>query len=241
MKKTLVCCAMNRNAMLQDSLQTWLNQNAPFDEFVIVDWGGSERVQDVLPNRDSRFVVVRVLGEPYFILTLAYNLGIRVATGDAIYKMDTDYVLEPSFTQQYRLVHATPSFFWAGNWRIYEHTRETDWSNKCNISGCVVVRRHDFWSVGGYNENIVTYGYDDDDLYERLCRGGYVRRNLQYGPIQHTQHGDERRAMYGIQRDELIEKNRMISKIQRWNSSSKRAYWKVNYENPNFCVCERQV
>ena len=30
------------------------------------------------------------------------------------------------------------------------------------------VKRQDFFKVGGYNELITTYGYDDCDLYERL-------------------------------------------------------------------------
>ena len=52
--------------------------------------------------------------------------------------------------------------FYRGNW---EHAKN---NNQMQINGKMFCKYHNLIRVNGYNENITTYGWDDDDLYIRL-------------------------------------------------------------------------
>jgi hypothetical protein len=223
--------------MLRRTLPTWLDQTQPFDEIVIVQWGGNENPQDVMPD-DERIVFVEVEGTSRWILSHAYNLGMTLSTGEVIYKMDTDYLLKPDFAETYSIPFLSTSFFWTGNWEMFPESQ----MNKRNINGCVVLPRLAFDQANGYNERIIEYGYDDDDFYQRLIKLGWQRRNIEYGPIEHIPHGDAIRAC-GTKpghRGKLIDANFASCNNQPWSIRDRRIPWKLYKKTPRHFVCKRR-
>lgn len=71
-------------------------------------------------------------------------------------------------------------------------------ANEMHLNGALVVSQKSFWAVGGYDERIQTYGYDDEDLYKRLTASGLRRLNVTYEHVGHVEHPDAARAQSGV-------------------------------------------
>lgn len=182
---SLVTCCMNREENLLRALPSWL-ACPEIAEVVIVDWSSERPVRaalDAAGLADPRIRVVRVEGEPRWILSCAFNAGFRVAACDQVLKADADIVLEPGF---FATNHLQPGQFIAGNWR-------TAASDQAFVNGFFQAWKDDLAAVAGFNEYITSYGWDDDDLYDRLERHGCGRRDVATGSIHHLPHSDEAR------------------------------------------------
>ena len=121
----------------------------------------------------------------------AYNLVFSRATFDVFFKVDCDYVLSPEAIVSHKL-SATQPFFYTG---YYINARD---ANEMHLNGALLVSQRNFWNVGGYDERIRTYGYDDEDLYRRLVSTGLKRRNFSYDHVSHIGHEDACRKQEGV-------------------------------------------
>ena len=182
---SLVTCCMNRNENLLKVLPSWL-RHSEITEIVIVDWTSTVPISEDLAQhgiRDSRIRVVRVDGEPRWILSYAYNAGFRVARYNQILKVDADIVIEENFFDRNVLEEGT---FIAGNWR-------TSSPDQVYTNGFFFTTRAGLYSVSGFNEFITTYGWDDDDIYHRMVLAGFRRVDVADKCIYHLDHSDEKR------------------------------------------------
>ncbi len=182
---SLVTCCMNRNDHLLRTLPTWL-VHQEIDEIVIVDWSSEIPVAISLDEagiRDPRVRILRVEDEGSWILSHAYNVGFRATTKDKIVKVDSDIILNAEFFNRNSMGVGKLT---AGNWRQAE-------SGQSHVNGFFVVGREDLMAVNGFNERIVTYGWDDDDLYDRLTDSGVERVDVDPDTIRHIDHSDTRR------------------------------------------------
>lgn len=222
---SLVSCAMNREDNLLRALATWL-ACPEIGEIVIVDWSSDTPVSEALARAgvdDPRIRLVRVEGEPRWVLSWAFNAGFRLARGETILKADADIVLDRSFFQRN---HLAPGSFIAGNWRRAEE-------GQAHVNGFFFVHRGDLAAVGGFNEQITTYGWDDDDLYTRLVEAGAERCDVAPGTIRHLDHSDEERlgeargavqsAAQEIRADTMhkIRANRILTYLMPWWGAEK--------------------
>lgn len=182
---SLVTCCMNRIDNLLLALPSWLASEG-IDEIVIVDWSSDVPVRDVLSEHgisNTRIRIIRVENEPRWILSYAFNIGFILARFQNILKVDSDIVLHPDFLQNNKL---QPKSFIAGNWREAEE-------DQAFVNGFFFVSRKDILSINGFNEFITTYGWDDDDLYDRLTEAGLERRNVTSNTVFHVEHDDTTR------------------------------------------------
>lgn len=182
---SLVTCCMNRNENLLKALPSWL-QHPQINEVVIVDWSSKTPVYAELTQcgiSDSRIRVVRVNDEPRWILSYAFNVGFRVAKLDQILKVDADIVVEKHFFDHNVL---RQGHFIAGNWRKSA-------LGQAYINGFFFAPREALHAVGGFNEFITTYGWDDDDIYQRMILAGFHRIDVADGCIHHLDHSDQGR------------------------------------------------
>ena len=62
--------------------------------------------------------------------------------------------------------------------------------------GILLAKKHDLLEVQGYNSNLETWGWEDDDILVRLQYALRLRR-VQRGAALHLTHGDDRRALHG--------------------------------------------
>lgn len=182
---SLVTCCMNREVNLLRALVSWL-ACPDITEIIIVDWSSDQPVQDALKAQgisDPKIRVVRVEKEPRWILSYAFNVGFRVASCDKILKADADIVLKPDFFAKNQLIGEG---FIAGNWR-------TAAKDQAHVNGFFYLHKADLATVSGFNEYITTYGWDDDDLYERLEQRGLVRCDIRGDTVHHLPHSDSDR------------------------------------------------
>lgn len=166
--------------------------------------------------------IVRVEGETDWVLTRAYNLAVREATSDYIFKVDCDYIVSERAVKTHRLdglEHETAgNFFFTG---YYMNARD---ANEMHLNGAMVVSQEVFWSVGGYDERIQSYGYDDEDLYDRLRKMGVTRLNVSYEDVSHLEHDDDERAQRHIRFPRVqIDMNRLLLENvnEKWDKNSR--------------------
>lgn len=183
---SLVTCCMNRNENMVKALPSWI-ENPSIDEIIIVDWSSREPVRQYLNDRnytDSRIKVIRVDDQPKWILSYAFNLGFRLASYDTILKTDADILVNADFFEKNIL---SANDFIAGDWRIAKVGQE-------HINGFFYISRENLMRVKGFNEYITTYGWDDDDIYNRFRDVGLTRRPVDTSTIYHIPHDDSLRT-----------------------------------------------
>ncbi|MBY6212236.1 glycosyltransferase [Microbulbifer agarilyticus] len=182
---TLVTCCKNRNENLLKALPSWLDCEE-IDEILIVDWDSETPVSESIEKNglsDPRVRVVRVNGQPRWVLSYAFNLGFRLARYSKILKVDADIVLSEDFFVKNTL---SEKAFVTGDWRIAEAGQEY-------INGFFYAWKSDLLAIKGFNEYITTYGWDDDDIYGRLEAIELIRDRVDPKTIHHLPHGDEQR------------------------------------------------
>lgn len=191
---SIAAVCMNRQSTLKRALAAW-RKVKHVDEIVVVDWGSQPPLQPIIASaNDPRIRLVRVNGEPEWVLSRAYNIAMRVASRSNIIRTDCDYKIHPDFVSVHRL--RTPGVknhsFFAGNYLLARNP------NEVHLNGAVYIQRADFFRVGGYDERIQTYGWDDEDLYSRLDKSGVRRKNVSYDHISHIKHSDGARAQKSV-------------------------------------------
>ncbi len=182
---SLVTCCMNRTENLLQALPTWLALEE-IDEIIVVDWSSAVPVSDALRGagiEDRRIKIIRVLDEPRWILSCAFNLGFRHAKAARILKVDADIKLKPAFFEKNVLASGT---FVAGDWEVADEGQE-------HINGFFYTFRDDLMRINGFNEYITTYGWDDDELYLRFQKFGLKRVCVDVETIYHIPHEDVQR------------------------------------------------
>jgi hypothetical protein len=227
---SIVCGCMDRQMMLEQALPSWLAL-PEIGEIVIVDWSSPAPVRRMtLPLRDPRIRVLRVEGQRRWIASKSHNLGVRAASGDVVLRLDSDYVLEPSFLHKHPL---SDGEFFSGNWRRARS------DNERHLTGVLYVHRRHFMSVNGYNERIVTYGYEDDDLFERLEGAGLKRRDFDLDTVHHLPHDDLARTKHQDIFDVYseTERNKTLAHRHPWSAADRMTAWDCRESEDGGTVC----
>ena len=221
---SLVTACMNRNGNLIRAIPSWL-AHPQVSEIVIVDWSSGVPVATDLARAgisDPRIRIARVYDEKRWILSYAFNIGFRLARFDQVLKCDADIVLDAGYFAQNPLEQGR---FIAGNWRNAGEGQQF-------VNGFFHIHTDDLMGVNGFNEYITTYGWDDDDLYDRLIQEGMVRQDVAPDTVRHLDHEDMARLNdRGVERQTAwtdlddktmfkIRTNRFIAMIMPgWNSN----------------------
>ncbi len=224
---TIISVCMNRHDHLIQTLPTWIATKP--QEIIIVDWGSTPPINSIIDqikcqsdiSKQPNIRLVRVNGVSNWVLTYAFNLAFRLTQTTNVLKVDCDSLLNSDFFQYHNLNANTDinskTIFFTGDW---QQARD---DNEKHLNGVIYVKRNDFFKIGGYNELITTYGYDDCDLYQRLeCVSRRLR--LNFNLIQHVPHTNLIRTSLTNQTqsrvDIEIEKNRLISELKLWTPQS---------------------
>lgn len=212
---------MNRNSQLERSLPSWISTKP--NEIVIVDWGSQppikeiiDRFVDELKRKGSsiKIKLIVVTNVDKWVLTKSFNLAARFTRYKYILKVDCDSLLKENFFLYHNL--HVDSVFFAGDWTKARN------DNEKHTNGIVFMKWSDFKKVGLYNEYIVTYGYDDCDLYKRLEKNSR-RFLINLDTVQHIEHSNIERLLnqsLNYRLDIEIEKNRLISEMNLWKPDS---------------------
>jgi hypothetical protein len=174
MSLSIVTVCMNRQQHLIETaarVAVW-----PYhSEHLILDWSSAVPLQrDELPD-DDRLRLVRVDGERDWHLCRAYNLALQLACGDVLFKLDADCWPQPDLDPAALRRDGSLCSFGSG-----PDGRLGQW----------ILDRSLLEGVGGFNEFLVGYGFDDKDLRARVmarCGGeGPPLQARQLGVIVHS-------------------------------------------------------
>lgn len=188
----IVCAAMNRESILRVSLASWL-QCKGITEIVIVDWASQNNLK-YLEDLDPKIKVVRVDDQKYFNLGKAYNLGFNNSSCDKILKLDVDYIINPYYSLFDELPKINKGTFITGDWRCKDIDNNAGFVQYLN--GFLYIYRDSFYKGRGYS-NFENYGWDDDDLYNKLQDAGLERVVMDLSKrkyIYHNPHDDDVRS-----------------------------------------------
>lgn len=203
MNISVVCCCMDRVKNLMTCIKSWI-QFDEIKEIIIMDYGSEPPIKNI-SQKDKRIVQYRYDAE-YWHLTKAYNIAIQLAKYDIILKLDADYYLYKYFFKHHKLY---PNICIVGD-------KEYDPS----LNGFLMIYKKDFMYINGYNENIINYGYDDDDIKNRLKKNNIELHNINYEFIKHIDHGDDERKANNYNKfltfEESVNQNKIISDGYDW-------------------------
>ncbi|GAB0497777.1 hypothetical protein MMPV_009114 [Pyropia vietnamensis] len=229
---SLIAACSSRQDVLSRVLPGWARV-AGVDEVVLVDWSAQPPLSSVVTAASTDWAgegvssalnsspavtpttapvrVLRVVGETSWQLTRAYNLAAAAARYATLLRVDCDHALSPSFLSTHPL---RTGAYYAGNYMVSRN------DNELHLNGAAVVARSDFWAVGGYDERIQAYGYDDEDLYTRLDGRGLARLNLSYDVMQHVAHGNEGRSARPFPRARIDYHALLLEGLPRWGDTA---------------------
>lgn len=156
---SLIIPCKNRLDHLKQCIGGWLNQNYMDIELIIVDYNCPQKTGDWLYENfaDVVKVVKADVREKDWNLCAARNLGIKNSSGEILGIFDADTIMEPNFIADC-LSKLTDDNFLCGYPIGKAH-------------GCCVVHKKNMYAVGGYNECLKGWGFDDQDLYNRFTNG----------------------------------------------------------------------
>ncbi len=249
MNISLICACKNRRDSLIISLNSWLKYDN-IKEIIIVDWTSDNPIDDIV-KLDSRIKVIRVEGQEYFNLSHPLNLAAGIASEEYILKVDTDYIINPyyNFFDDYNIEETEfvsgiklPENFehWCEktqtyNIKIAESSAEEIFEYVSSYSplfkylkGLLLVKKSYFEYIGGYDECIQSYGWEDDNISERLKLFGLTQRKIKNDlTLIHIPHPDKNRYLYCKDYDPEVEKFYESNLSNRWCGDDLK--WQTEY------------
>ena len=172
----------NRNRLhyLQAALPSWQRIKS-VSEIVVTDYGSDVPIKPSDFASADKLKIVRVEGTDDWRIGHASNIGIDHATNDCICKLDSDIVVESSD--------------WLGGLDLAEAFYRGHFQTSVPNGETLFLKKH--WArVGGYNEWLSGYGFDDTDFYMRLRRLGLRERYIPRSFLKTIEHGLDVRADY---------------------------------------------
>lgn len=183
--------AMNR---LDHVTQTLLkniaeNEDHPRSEFVLLDYGSRDGLEDWVHRTAShhvasgKLVYLRLNTAQYFNHSHSRNVCFLASSGTILCNVDADNYLPRGFAWYLEeLVSGHPRCIAA----FIKPPRQ------CNARLCM--RRDDFLRIGGYDEAFQGWGFEDKDLRDRLIASGCKKLPMDTRFAGFVPHGDARRV-----------------------------------------------
>jgi len=167
---------------------------------------------------------IKVNNKKYFNMPHSKNIAHRYSTGDVLINFDCDNTLNKYVVN---FIHQT--FTINDINKIYLSDSEC-----CGFLG---LSRFNFFKLGGYNENLFSYGFDDIDLKRRLekhlnCSNISLPKCFQYNTNCVIHQNSEFKILnFNKELDGVIYNN--ISQTTEYNAKISNFYDKNNVMNPN--------
>lgn len=187
---SIVTRIKNRKGHMLEALPTWLK--LPVAEIIVVDWGSSDAdLRKYIDFLDDDRIVLVTRDESEFQRSRAWNIGIAQASAEWVFLLDCDVkVMGPVFADP---MFAVPNY---GNfYRPY-----TD-RYLPSLFGCAIVLKEHWQAVGGFNEDLIGWGWEDVDFCRRLVAKGYREVTIPAGHFQPLPHADEDRTAHHREKD----------------------------------------
>ncbi len=182
MKLSIVTVCKGRLHHLRETAPLIAAQNP--DEHIIVDYDCQDHCGDWVNANIPSATVVRATDPRGFCVARGRNLGAAAATGDWIFFIDADVLIEPGLIEWIR-ANASKGHFYKSPPFPTDSYSETE--------GSFVCTKENFEAVGEYDEAIRGWGREDTELYWRLDEVAQSKV-LPEGCVTTIRHSDGERA-----------------------------------------------
>lgn len=188
---TIITTCMGRADHLRISLPLMLNQDYPNCSVLVVDWSSPDDLQSYLQSiYNPRLAWTKVTKKRFFSLTGARNAG-----GDYL----INRFIEPKFLAFIDADVLLPHNFLKNNLsniaeNVYLQRNKTQKGDLGIWGSCICPTKA--WREIRYNENIDTYGEEDNEFYLMLKASGYQHKTLNTEGIDILEHSDELRMQF---------------------------------------------
>lgn len=157
---------------LSDLKQTYIqnikdNMNYKNIEFVLLNYNSHEDIDSWVKDALSKYIEKGIVNyykttEPkYYSMTHSRNIAFRLATGDIVNNIDADHFTTEGLAER---INYLANHFHGQTVFVKSHHKNR---------GRIGMFKKDFIFLGGYNEDIIGYGYDDKDLLCRAYHSGF--------------------------------------------------------------------
>lgn len=188
---------MNRLHHIRQTLPQNIKDSSSYDNarFFLLDYNSSDGLEEwvrehMMEHIESGKLVFYRTEEPlYFNRSHSRNQVLTRAEGDIICNVDADNYIGQGFAEYInREFNHEKGIFLAGNFGgSFEEFKDA--------YGRFCAWKEDFLYVGGYDEEMESYGHEDTDLYERLARYGRKEINISDTRFLHSiAHSDKERT-----------------------------------------------
>jgi glycosyltransferase involved in cell wall biosynthesis len=166
-------------------------------EFVLLDYASKDGLADWVHAELGAWLergIVRFVrtDQPVaFDMAHAKNVAHLQATGDILVNLDADNWFESGFAEELATLFAGGPA--VAGLRAYRQ----------GCMGRIAVRRSDFIALGGYDEDLRGWGYEDVDFLVRAMKFGLKRKRLHHRHAGALQHDDAVRFEFIPIKDKL--------------------------------------
>lgn len=168
---------MGRLKYLQQTLPFNIERNKEYSnlEFVILNYNSKDDMEEWMKRNMMKYietgkVVYYKTTEPeYYSMTHSRNVAFKVSTGDIINNVDADNF---TYNDEYKIQECWASYLNKIANQFDENILFA--KGKQLLRGRIGFYKKDFLKLGGYDEDLEGYGYDDHDIAVRAKEMGFV-------------------------------------------------------------------
>ncbi len=185
--------SMNRVQHIRETLPINITNNLDYPnlEFVLLDYNSSDGLEEYIKANLSHYIesgkliYFRTFKPKYFHRSHSRNLLFRIASGEIVCNLDAD-----NFTSAGFATYINEQFNKDDNIFLTTLTRNGSPFPR-DVLGRICVRRDNFYAIGGFDEKMESYGFEDYDLANRLEMTGLKRtlfNSIEYlKAVRHSQ------------------------------------------------------
>jgi hypothetical protein len=181
----------------------------PQIEFILLDYNSRDGLREWVKTAmwehvESDFLTVYSTSEPELYHSAhAKNLAHRVSRGELVCNLDADNYLVPGYVE----------FVWS---EFARDPNQVFFGQGRDATGRITLSRRHFYEVGGYNEDMRGYGYDDVDLIRRASNHLSLRRHQVRRFNRYIGHSHEERIRH-MEFDSINDSNMINRKLMDEN------------------------
>lgn len=201
---------MNRLHHLVETLPKNVNWNLDYPnlEFIVLDYNSPDGLGEWIRRYMAKSIVSGTLvyykycESSYFRYSHSRNMLLRLASGNIVCNLDADNLTGRGFAR-YLIDKLKEVDFLTGaiisSAKIIPHSLD---GVAMGCFGRIACSREILLKIGGYNEEIVHWGFEDRDLFLRLKGVGYSSDHIASPFLFSIPHGDNERGC-NIQKNDL--------------------------------------
>ena len=171
---------------LPESVKNLLNLKGYLYEICICDYSSSDDLEtyikeflNLTPNIEIHYKLIKYRHSYHH--SRAKNISHKMASGDILINLDADNIVT---TQYHKLIY-----------KSFKNGADLVWPGISKYSvgggiGRIAIKKDIFLNLGGYDEEIVGWGYEDMDLLERVRCSGYNVTTIRDSTVRFIRHED---------------------------------------------------